>query len=155
MQTSVEGVYAIGDCVATKQLAPISDMEAKAAAANIVSPRSVSVRYDAIPSVVFTHPQIASVGFTADEAESATMTVKKGSGAGWPNNRRLQADPVYYETVVDARSGRILGAHLVGPYAGEQINIFALAIASGTTADQLRGLPWAYPTHASDVKYMV
>ena len=155
MQTSVDGVYAIGDCVATKQLAPISDMEAKAAAANIVSPRSVKVSYDSIPSVVFTHPQMAGVGLSAGEADPDTMKVKTGSGAGWPNNRRLQADPVYYETVVDARSGLILGAHLVGPYAGEQINIFALAIASGTSADQLRALPWAYPTHASDVKYMV
>ncbi|TVQ98873.1 MAG: NAD(P)/FAD-dependent oxidoreductase [Spirochaetaceae bacterium] len=155
MQTSVDGVYAIGDCVATKQLAPISDMEAKAAAANIVSPRSVKVRYDSIPSVVFTHPQMAGVGLSAGEADPDTMKVKSGSGAGWPNNRRLHADPVYYETVTDAQSGLILGAHLVGPYAGEQINIFALALASGTTADQLRALPWAYPTHASDVKYMV
>ena len=155
MQTSVDGVYAIGDCVATKQLAPISDMEAKAAATNIVSPRSVKVSYDSIPSVVFTHPQMASVGVTADEADPDTMKVKTGSGAGWPNNRRLQADPVYYETVVDGQSGRILGAHLVGPYAGEQINLFALAIASGTSVEQFRCLPWAYPTHGSDVKYMV
>ncbi|TVR52238.1 MAG: NAD(P)/FAD-dependent oxidoreductase [Spirochaetaceae bacterium] len=155
MRTSVENVFAIGDCVAGKQLAPISDMEAKAAATNIVSPGSVRVQYDSIPSVVFSYPQMASVGLTVDDADPRTMKIKTGSGAGWPNNRRVRAETVYYETVTDAESGRILGAHLVGPYAGEQINIFALAIASGTTADRFRDLPWAYPTNTSDVKYMV
>ena len=157
MQTTAPGIYAVGDCAATRQLSPVSDMEAKAAAANILSGGSSPVDYEAVPSVIFTYPQMASVGITAEQAGSDGREVisKSGRGESWANYRRLNASPVYYETVVDADTGRILGAHIVGPHAGEQINVFALAVKSGMTADRFRELPWAYPTYTSDVKYMV
>ncbi len=157
LQTSAEGVFAIGDCAATKQLAPISDMEAQIAAANIVSPRSRRAERDAIPSVVFTHPQIASVGITPEQAKSENLDVelKTGDGSGWPSSRRLGGAVVRYETVADTSSGQILGAHIVGPYAGEQINLFTLAIRQGLTTREFAEIPWAYPTYCSDAKYMV
>ncbi len=157
LQTSAEGVFAIGDCAATKQLAPISDMEAQIAAANIVSPQSRRVEREAIPSVVFTHPQIASVGLTQDEAEAGTLdvVVKSGDGGRWPSSRRLGGAVVRYETIADATTGQLLGAHIVGPHAGEQINLFALAIRRGLTTREFAEIPWAYPTYTSDAKYMV
>lgn len=157
METAAPGLFAAGDCVATMQLAPIGDMEARAAARNILSPGSQAVDYDLIPSVVFTHPQMASVGLTREEAQAGgyAVVVKTGRGDGWPNYRRIGGAPVYYETVAEEGSGRILGAHLTSPSAGELINVFTAAIRGAMTADEFREVPWAYPTYASDAKYMV
>ena len=157
MRTTVQSIRAIGDCAATQQLAPIADYEALVAARTLLGDDGDGADYRAIPSVVFTHPQMASVGLSVDAAERArtAVRVKRGTGERWANYRRLNADTVYYETVVDPESDLILGAHLVGPYAGEQINLFALAIREGVTAHRFRTLPWAYPTYTSDVKYMV
>lgn len=157
METSAAGVYAAGDCVATKQLSPISDLEARVAAANILEPGSASADYDLIPSVVFTHPQMASVGLTPDAARDAgrEVTVRSGRTDEWAPSRRLGSPVGYYETVADPQTGRLLGAHLAGPHAGEQINVLTLAIRHGMTADEFRAVPWAYPTAVSDLKYMV
>ena len=66
------------------------------------------------------------------------------------------AEPVYgFKTLVEEESGRILGAHLVGPHADEVINIFALAIRKRLTAEDLKSAIFAYPTGASDVSYML
>lgn len=157
MQSTAEGIYAAGDCVSSIMLAPVADMEAITAATNIISEKSKQVDYDSVPSVVFTYPQIASVGLTEEKAEALghKVTVKKGSGSGMMNYRRLNAKHIYYETVTDSESGKLLGAHLVSPYAGELINLFALAIKHGLPASALKDLPWAYPTYTSDIKYMV
>ena len=157
MRTSAGRIYAAGDCVSSIMLAPVADMEAAAAAANIIEENSLSVDYHSVPSVVFTYPQMASVGLTRQEAEDEGYKPleKKGSGAGWPNYRRINAKHMYYETVADSESGRLLGAHITSPYAGELINLFAYAIRSGHSASGLKDLPWAYPTYTSDIKYMV
>ncbi|HKJ85951.1 MAG TPA: NAD(P)/FAD-dependent oxidoreductase, partial [Spirochaetia bacterium] len=117
LETSAPGVYAAGDCVATKQLSPISDMEARAAAANIMNERSVAADYNLVPSVVFTHPQMASVGLTPEGAreEGREVTVKSGRGDAWASYRRLGDPVVVYETVADAKTGVLLGAHIVSP----------------------------------------
>jgi glutathione reductase (NADPH) len=157
MQTSADGIYAAGDCVSSKMLAPIADMEAKTAAANIINNNSKRVNYSAIPSVVFTHPQMASVGLSAEEAKAKgyKVVVKSGSGSDWPNYRRIQAKHIYYETITDSDSGKLLGAHIVSPHGGEIINLFAYAMKNDLPASSLKDLPWAYPTYISDIKYMV
>lgn len=157
MQSSVEGIYAAGDCVSSKMLAPVADMEAIVAASNILKSKSKLVDYDSIPSVVFTYPQMASVGLTSEEAEAKGFKtiVKKGSGSKWMNYRRLESKHIYYETITDAESGKLLGSHIVSPHAGDIINLFALAIKNGLLSSSLKELPWAYPTYTSDIKYMV
>jgi glutathione reductase (NADPH) len=157
MQSSVEGIYAAGDCVSSKMLAPVADMEAITAAHNIIQHKSMQVNYDSIPSVVFTYPQMASVGLTSEEAreQGHKIIIKSGSGGQWMNYRRIQEKHIYYETITDVESGKILGAHVVSPHAGEIINLFALAINYGLPSSALKNLPWAYPTYTSDIKYMV
>ncbi|MGM0432640.1 MAG: dihydrolipoyl dehydrogenase family protein [Spirochaetota bacterium] len=157
MQTSAEGVYAAGDCVASKLLSPISDMEGTAAAENMLNPQSNAVDYDLIPSVVFTHPQMASIGMSSEQAKGSTRKLKteRGSGGSWPNYKRLNTEQVYYEVLIDTDTDQIAGAHLVSPYAGELINLFALAMRNALPASAIKSLPWAYPTYTSDVKYMV
>jgi glutathione reductase (NADPH) len=157
MQSSVAGIYAAGDCVSSKMLAPVADMEAVVAALNIIKNKSKLMDYNSIPSVVFTYPQMASVGLTSEEAEAQghKIIIKSGSGSGWMNYRRLQSKHVYYETITDAQSGKLLGAHVVSPHAGDIINIFALTIKHGLLSFSLKDLQWAYPTYTSDIKYMV
>jgi glutathione reductase (NADPH) len=81
--------------------------------------------------------------------------VKSAKVSDWYTARRV-AETVYgYKTLVDENSGRILGAHLVGPHADEVINLFGLAIRHDLTADDLKSTMFAYPTGASDIGYML
>jgi glutathione reductase (NADPH) len=157
MQSSVNGIYAAGDCVASLQLSPVSDMEAQAAAANILRAQSRAVQYDRIPSVVFTYPQMAHVGMSAEAAQHAgrAVRIQRGDGSGWPNYRRLDEHLMQYEVIIDPESDLILGAQLIGPHAGELINLFALAIRQEIPSAVLKDLPWAYPTYSADCKYML
>jgi len=107
--------------------------------------------------VAFTVPPIATVGLSEAEAraQGLRVRVKSANVPEWFTARRL-AEPVYaFKTLVEEDSGRILGAHLVGPGADEVINIFALAIRHGLTVKNLKATMFAYPTAASDVGYMV
>ncbi len=75
--------------------------------------------------------------------------------SSWYSSRRLGEDFSAFKVLVEDDSGRILGAHLLGPHADETINLFALAIRTRMTAEQLKHTLWAYPTHGSDTAYMV
>ena len=155
MRTSHHQIYAIGDCVQGIQLAPVSDLEARVAARNIINPMSETVDLDPLPSVVFSYPQIAAVGMSEKTAlKESNVRVAKGSGAGWPNYRRLNESHVGYKVIIDEDTDTLLGAHLIGPWAGELINLFALAMKNGIPTKQLKELPWAYPTYGADIKYM-
>ena len=113
--------------------------------------------YRGVPSVAFTLPPIATVGMGEADARASglLLQVKCERTSDWYTARRV-AEPVYgYKTLVDQGSGRIVGAHLVGPHADEVINLFGLAIRHGLTADNLKSTMFAYPTGASDIGYMV
>lgn len=154
-RTSRENIFAAGDCAEGIQLSPLADMEARTAARNILVPESEKSDYSTVPSVVFTYPQLASVGMDERTAgEKIDAAVYKGSCAGWPNYRRLNESHAGYKIIVDKKHNTVAGAHLAGPYAGELINLFALAIRQNIPVRQLKELPWAYPTYAADIKYM-
>jgi len=110
-----------------------------------------------VPSVAFTLPPVAAVGLSdsAARAQTSKLRIKSAKVPQWYTARRV-ADPVYgYKTLVDEDSGRILGAHLVGPHAEEVINLFALAIRHDLSVDDLKSTVFAYPTAASDIGYML
>ena len=75
--------------------------------------------------------------------------------SGWYSSRRVGEECSGFKVLVEEESGRIIGAHLLGSHAEEFINLFALAIRSGLTAADLTEMMFAYPTHASDIGYMV
>ena len=160
MRSSSPTIYAAGDCVASVQLSPVSDAEARTAARNIIADLTAGTRAEvdraALPTVVFTYPQLAQFGLSETEATArGGVRINRGSGAGWPNYRRLNESHMHYKVMIDEASDRILGAHILAPHAGELINLFALAAAQGTTASEFREFPWAYPTYTSDLKYML
>ena len=151
-------VYAIGDAADTPlQLAPAADMEALVAARNIAGGNRVAMDYRAVPSVVFTLPPLASVGMTEAEAEKKGIrfTINAGDASGWPSSLRIGQAHAFYKVLIDPESRMILGAHLLGHNASEMINIFAMAMKFNLKADDLKSVLWAYPTHISDIKYMV
>jgi len=151
-------VYAAGDAAHKgPPLTPVSSHDAKVAAANIVEGNRRKPDYRGVPSVAFTLPPIASVGMSEEKAAKSGQRyrVKCERASGWFTARQA-AEPVYgYKTIVEEGSGRILGAHLVGPHADEVINLFGLAIRQDLTADDLKRAIFSYPTGASDIGYML
>lgn len=152
-------VYAAGDCAATKApaLTPVAGYQGRIVAANLIEGNRTTVEYAAIPSVAFTVPPLASVGLREDEARALGLhfAVRHQDTAGWYSSRRLGEEASAFKVIVEDGTGRILGAHLLGPHADETINLFALAMRAGVTADAFKTMIWAYPTHGSDTAYMV
>jgi len=151
-------VHAAGDAAQMgPPLTPVSSHDAKVVAANLLSGNGRKPNYAGIPSVAFTLPPIASVGLSETQARKAGLRfqLKTERTSDWYTARRV-AERIYgYKTLVEAETGRILGAHLVGPHADEVINLFGLAIRHGLTADDLKSTMFAYPTGASDIGDML
>lgn len=156
--TSNPAVYAAGDAAQMgPPLTPVSSHDAKVVAANLLGGNHRKPDYRGVPSVVFTIPPIAAVGMGEEEARRSGLRyqVRSERTSDWYTARRV-AERVYgYKTLVEEGTGRILGAHLVGPHADEVINLFGLAIRHGLTADDLKDTMFAYPTGASDIGYML
>jgi glutathione reductase (NADPH) len=151
-------VYAAGDAAAQgPPLTPLSSHDAKVVAANILEGNRHKPDYRGVPGVAFTVPPIAAVGLCEEAArqQARKLRVNAAKVPDWFTARR-EAEPVYgYKTLIDEASGRILGAHLVGPHADEVINVFGLAMRHDLTADDLKATMFAYPTGASDIGDML
>jgi glutathione reductase (NADPH) len=151
-------VYAAGDTAAKgPPLTPVSSHDGKVVAANLLEGNRHRPDYRGVPSVAFTLPPIAAVGLSEAEARAAgrKFQVNRQKVPDWYTARRV-AETVYgFKTLIEEGSGRILGAHLVGPHADEVINIFGLAIRYGLTAEDLKQTIFAYPTVVSDIGYML
>jgi glutathione reductase (NADPH) len=151
-------VYAAGDAAQTgPPLTPVSSHDAKVVVANLLEGNRHRPNYLGVPSVAFTIPPIAAVGLSEAQARQRGLKFRMQSqkASDWYTARRL-AEPTYgFKVLVEEPSERILGAHLVGPHADEVINLFALAIRNGLTAEDLKTTIFAYPTGASDIGYML
>lgn len=151
-------VYAAGDAASVgPPLTPVSAHDGRVIATNILKGNSRKPDYRGVPSVAFTIPPIASVGLTQSQAQEQGLKfkVKSENTADWYTARRL-AERVYgYKTLIEDGTGRILGAHIIGPHAEEVINLFGLAIRHNVTARELQATMFAYPTGASDIGDMV
>ena len=151
-------VYAAGDAAAKgPPLTPVSSNDGRVVAANLLEGNHHQPNYRGVPSVAFTLPPIAAVGLGEAEAHATGLRfrVNRQKVPDWYTARRV-AETVYgYKTLVEEGSGRILGAHLVGPQADEVINLFALAVRNNLTTEQIKHTMFAYPTGASDIGYML
>jgi glutathione reductase (NADPH) len=151
-------VYACGDAAAQgPPLTPVSSHDGKIVAANILEGNRHRPDYRGVPSVAFTLPPIAAVGLSEAEArkQAPKLRVNSAKVSDWYTARRAGESVYGYKTLVEAESGRILGAHLVGPHADEVINLFGLAIRHNLTVGALKATMFAYPTAASDIGYML
>ncbi len=152
-------VYAAGDAAGSDgpPLTPVAGYEGRVVTANLLGGNQTKVEYGAIPSVAFTVPPLAAVGLSekAAQEQGLKFRVNHGETSGWFSSRRIGEECSGFKVMVEEGSERILGAHLLGPQAEEIINLFALAMQHGLTASQLGKVLYAYPTHASDVQYML
>jgi len=151
-------VYAAGDAaVKGPPLTPVSSHDGRVVAANLLEGNRHQPDYRGVPSVAFTLPPIAAVGMseTAARAAGLAFRVNCHNVPNWYTARRVGETVYGYKTLIEEGSGRILGAHLVGPHVDEVINLFALAIRHDLTAEDLRQTIFAYPTGASDISPML
>jgi glutathione reductase (NADPH) len=151
-------VYAVGDAAMSgPPLTPVSSHDAKVVVANMLNGNHQKPNYLGVPSVAFTIPPIASVGFSEKQArdQGLKFRMRSENASNWYTARRVAETAYGFKVLVEEGTDRILGAHLVGPHADEVINIFALAIRKGLTAEDLKTTMFAYPTGASDISYMV
>jgi glutathione reductase (NADPH) len=151
-------IYAAGDAANVgPPLTPVSSHDAKVVAANLLEGNKHRPDYRGVPSIAFTVPPIARVGVIEEKAreQGLKFRVKSEKASDWYTARRV-AERVYgYKTLVEEGTGRIIGAHLVGPNVDEVINIFGLAIRHELSAEDLKTTIFGYPTGASDVAYML
>src|SRR5712671_1343902 len=151
-------VYAAGDAAQMgPPLTPVSSHDAKIAAANMLEGNLLKPNYTGVPSVAFSVPPIAAVGLSEADARKQGLgfRVKSQKASDWYTARRVAETTYGFKVLVEEGTDRILGAHLVGPHVDEVINVFALAIRKGLTAEDLKTTMFAYPTGASDIGYMV
>lgn len=159
MRTTNPAIFAAGDCADSGlNLTPVSAFEARVAARNLLAGKDArTVTYPPVPSVVFTLPMLATVGLSEAAAteQGLSFDVHFKRTEGWYSSMRVGAKCSGYKVLVERGSGRILGAHLIGPGAEEQINLFAMAMGAGQTANQIKAMIFAYPSFASDIGSMV
>lgn len=152
-------VYAAGDSAATDlpKLTPAAGYEGRIVASNLLKGNHRRLDPIAIPTVVFTTPPLAAVGLSerAANEKGLRFRINKQDTSGWYSSRRVAEDCSGFKVLIDETNDRILGVHLLGPQADELINVFTLAMRTEVSATSLRHTIFAYPTHASDVSYML
>jgi len=152
-QTPDKGIYAIGDVIRGPMLAHKAEEEGVACVEQIVNGYG-HVNYDAIPAVVYTHPEIASVGKTEEELKEAGVDYRKGKFPFMANGRARAIGNTegYVKILAHAQTDRVLGIHIIGPQAGDLIAEAAMAIEFGASSEDIARTSHAHPSLAEVVK---
>lgn len=152
-RTNVEGIYAIGDVIAGAMLAHKAEDEG-VAVAEILTGQAGHVNYDAIPSVVYTWPEVASVGRSEEELKQAGVAYKAGKFPFLANGRAraMNATDGFVKILADAKTDRVLGVHIIGAEAGTIIAECVLAMEFGASAEDIARTCHAHPTLNEVVK---
>lgn len=147
LQTKVPGVWAIGDAIKGAMLAHKAEEEGIAAVENILG-EAGHVNYNCIPGVIYTHPEVASVGKTEEELKSAGVKYAKGVFPFMANSRARtnhEAEGMV-KILTDAQTDKILGVHIIGPNAGEMIAEGVIGMEYGAAAEDIARTCHAHPT---------
>lgn len=153
MRTNLPNVYAIGDCVGGKLLAHKAEEEG-VIAAEVIAGRPVHMHYKSIPSVVYTWPEIASVGLTEKEVKDAGREYRTGKFPYSANGRARSMGETsgFVKFIADARTDELLGCHLIGPNASELIAEVVLAFEYRATSEDIGITVHAHPTLSEATK---
>ena len=152
-RTSVDGIYAIGDVIAGPMLAHKAEEEG-VAVAEILAGEAGHVNYDVIPNVVYTYPEIATVGKTEEELKAAGIAYKVGKFPFTANARAktIAATEGFVKVIADAKTDRVLGVHILGAEAGNMISEAALAIEFGASSEDIARTSHPHPTLSEAVR---
>jgi dihydrolipoamide dehydrogenase len=153
LRTSVENIFVIGDVTTGAMLAHKAEDEG-VAAAEIIAGQAGHVNYDVIPNVIYTYPEIASVGKTEEELKAAGIAYKAGKFSMMANSRARATgdDQGFVKILACAKTDRILGAHIIGREAGNTIHEVVVAMEFGGSSEDLARTCHAHPTYNEAVK---
>ena len=151
--TNVTGVYAIGDAISGPMLAHKAEDEGMAVA-EILAGQAGHVNYGVIPGVIYTHPEVASVGLTEEQLKETGNEFKVGKFSFMGNGRAKAnfAGEGFVKILADAATDRILGAHIIGPMAGDLVHEICVAMEFGAAAEDLARTCHAHPTYSEAVR---
>lgn len=151
-RTSQPNIYAIGDVIDGPMLAHKASHEG-AAVAEIIAGKQPFINYLSIPNVVYTHPEVASVGFTEAEAKAAGLELKVGTSFFRANARARCTGDIdgFVKVIGDAKSGRLLGMHIIGPHASELIAEGMIALDMKATIEDIVHSCHAHPTLSESI----
>ena len=152
-QTNISGIYAIGDAIDGPMLAHKAEDEGMAAA-EVIAGKHGHVNYDVIPGVIYTHPEVANVGQTEAQLKEQGRAYKVGKFNFMGNGRAKAnfAGDGFVKLLADAQTDRILGAHIIGPSAGDLIHEICVAMEFGASAEDLALTCHAHPTYSEAVR---
>ncbi len=153
-QTNVAGIFAIGDVLPDRPMLAHKAEEEGVAVAELIAGHAAHVNYDAIPGVVYTWPEVASVGRTEEELKEAGVKYNAGKFPFMANSRaRASGDSDgFVKILADAETDRVLGAHIIGPNAGTMIAELVLAMEYGASTEDIYRTCHAHPTLNEAVK---
>ena len=152
-QTNQNNIYAIGDVITGPMLAHKAEDEGIAVAENIAG-QSGHVNYDTIPGVVYTTPEVASIGKTEEQLKDQNIKYKVGKFSFMANSRAKAIDDAegFVKILADEKTDKVLGAHLIGPHAGELIAEIGVAMEFGASSEDIARTCHAHPTFSEAVK---
>jgi dihydrolipoamide dehydrogenase len=152
-KTNINNIYAIGDVIKGPMLAHKAEEEGIAVAENIAG-QSGHVNYDIIPGVVYTTPELASVGKTEEQLKQGNVKYKIGKFSFMANSRAKAIDEAegFVKILADETTDKVLGAHIIGPHAGELIAEIGVAMEFGASSEDIARTCHAHPTFSEAVK---
>ncbi|MHC9236309.1 dihydrolipoyl dehydrogenase [Pseudooceanicola sp. 502str34] len=151
--TNVKGIYAIGDAITGPMLAHKAEDEGMAVA-EVIAGKHGHVNYSVIPGVIYTHPEVASVGATEEslKAEGRAYKVGKFPFMGNARAKAVFASEGFVKIIADKDTDRVLGAHIIGPAAGDMIHEICVAMEFGASAQDVALTCHAHPTYSEAVR---
>ncbi len=152
-ETNVKNIYAIGDVISGPMLAHKAEEEG-IAVAELIAGQSGHVNYDVIPGVIYTSPEVASVGKTEEQLKELKKKYKVGKFPFLANSRAKAIDEPegFVKILADEKTDKILGVHMIGPHAGEMIAEIGVAMEFGASAEDIARTCHAHPTFSEAVK---
>ena len=153
LQTSVSNIYAIGDVIKGPMLAHKAEEEG-IAVAEILAGQAGHVNYDVIPGVVYTSPEVATVGKTEEQLKKENKSYKIGKFPFLANSRAKVNNETegFVKILADGKTDKVLGVHIIGPHCGDMIAEMALAMEFGASAEDIARTCHAHPTHTEAIK---
>ena len=153
LQTSIKNIYAIGDVIKGPMLAHKAEEEG-IAVAEILAGQAGHVNYDVIPGVVYTSPEVATVGKTEEQLKNEKKSYKVGKFPFLANSRAKVNNETegFVKILADSKTDKVLGVHIIGPHCGDMIAEMALAMEFGASAEDIARTCHAHPTHTEAIK---
>ena len=153
LQTSIKNIYAIGDVIKGPMLAHKAEEEG-IAVAEILAGQAGHVNYDVIPGVIYTSPEVATVGKTEEQLKEENKSYKTGKFPFLANSRAKVNNETegFVKILADSKTDKVLGVHIIGPHCGDMIAEMALAMEFGASAEDIARTCHAHPTHTEAIK---